>query len=757
MIATLLLAAFSAAWIQHPDFTGPVGDDAAQFFRFRKDFEARGPLELSVTADERYVLYLDGRRIDRGPDRGAVNDWTFRTLSLDPAPGSHRLEAVVWQAGGHAPVAQLSSGHGGFALEANGEYDAALTTGKAVWKVGRLDGPSFLPQRTRFIVFAFGRQFADEGRGFTVTEPAVWMDAEVVEKPAPQTFFWGLDSSRRQMRETILPQQLDRTVTSGVFKTGPATVNALWKEGRPLMVAAGEHLQALLDLDDYFCAYPEISVEGGGDGAEIRFGWTEALVGTDGKKGDRNAFEGKSGKLVFEDVFRPRGGTSFFTTPWWRCGRWCTLDIRAGAAPLTVTSLKLAETRYPLEDGSTFECDDPSFGGIRRICDRVLQMCSHEMLYDCPYYEQQMYPGDTRVQLRVHSVFSTDDRLIRRAITLFDRARFPDGLVPFNFPTRETQKGAAYTLCYLLMYGDYAMWHKDIPWLKERIPGLRQTVAALDGYSRADGLLVNLPTWGFVDWVDGWSHGRAPDVESAERPSSILNLLWALGLRSAALAERVAGDGEIAAFYEKKAEQVVASVRGSFFDEARGLFADDLSRTNFSEHAQCLAILADAVKGTEAERCLKAMEETQGLAKCSVYFSYYLFEAFFKLGRGDHFLKRLDLWRDYVRDGLRTTPEHPGEPRSDCHAWGAHPLYFMQTGLAGIEPASPGFASVRIVPHPGTLKRIYAKLPHPQGFVEVDFKFDGETASGTVDTPVVGTFVWGGREQPLAVGHNEIR
>ena len=77
-----------------------------------------------------------------------------------------------------------------------------------------------------------------------------------------------------------------------------------------------------------------------------------------------------------------------------------------------------------------------------------------------------------------------------RVIEIYDRAKFADGLVPFNFPTRGTQKGAAYTLCYLLMYGDYVMWHNDIPWLKERIPGLRQTVAALDGYSRADGLLV---------------------------------------------------------------------------------------------------------------------------------------------------------------------------------------------------------------------------------------------------------------------------
>ena len=36
--------------------------------------------------------------------------------------------------------------------------------------------------------------------------------------------------------------------------------------------------------------------------------------------------------------------------------------------------------------------------------------------------------------------------------------------------------------------------------------------------------------------------------------------------------------------------------------------------------------------------------------------------------------------------------------RSDCHAWGSHPIYHLLTGVAGIKPASNGFASVRIVP-----------------------------------------------------------
>jgi hypothetical protein len=55
---------------------------------------------------------------------------------------------------------------------------------------------------------------------------------------------------------------------------------------------------------------------------------------------------------------------------------------------------------------------------IRRICARAMQMCCHEMLFDCPYYEQQMYPGDTRIQLQVLSALSQDDRMIRRAIEL---------------------------------------------------------------------------------------------------------------------------------------------------------------------------------------------------------------------------------------------------------------------------------------------------------------------------------------------------
>ena len=146
-----------------------------------------------------------------------------------------------------------------------------------------------------------------------------------------------------------------------------------------------------------------------------------------------------------------------------------------------------------------------------------------------------------------------------------------------------------------------------------------------------------------------------------------------------------------------------------------------------------------------------------------MYFSYYLFEAYFKYGRSDLFLKRLDLWRDYVKKGLTTTQEAPDsgkngqhESRSDCHAWGAHPIWFMQTGLAGIRSAAPFFEKVLVSPCPGGLGDVKAHHPHPKGWISVDLKFDGGKASGTVRTPVPGAFRFGGREVELKAGCNEI-
>ena len=52
---------------------GSLAREPQAFLRFRRDFEAAPggeALELDVSADERFVLLLDGAEIGRGPNRG---------------------------------------------------------------------------------------------------------------------------------------------------------------------------------------------------------------------------------------------------------------------------------------------------------------------------------------------------------------------------------------------------------------------------------------------------------------------------------------------------------------------------------------------------------------------------------------------------------------------------------------------------------------------------------------------------------------
>lgn len=63
----------AAAWIWSA--SEPTKDETA-FVRFRKTFRSDGsPLVVDVSADERFVLTLDGAFVGRGPHRGFVDHW----------------------------------------------------------------------------------------------------------------------------------------------------------------------------------------------------------------------------------------------------------------------------------------------------------------------------------------------------------------------------------------------------------------------------------------------------------------------------------------------------------------------------------------------------------------------------------------------------------------------------------------------------------------------------------------------------------
>jgi len=155
---------------------------------------------------------------------------------------------------------------------------------------------------------------------------------------------------------------------------------------------------------------------------------------------------------------------------------------------------------------------------------------------------------------------------------------------------------------------------------------------------------------------------------------------------------------------------------------------------------------------------MKTVLADHTLTQCSYYFRFYLFRAMKKAGLADEYLSQLGAWRKMLDLGLTTWAETPEPTRSDCHAWSAHPNFDLLATVAGIESGAPGFAKVAIEPHLGSLERLEATLPHPQGEITVRYQRRGMGLDADVTLPaqLSGWFSWQGNKLPLHGGSQHL-
>ncbi|MDE3200716.1 MAG: alpha-L-rhamnosidase, partial [Acidobacteriota bacterium] len=216
--------------------------------------------------------------------------------------------------------------------------------------------------------------------------------------------------------------------------------------------------------------------------------------------------------------------------------------------------------------------------------------------------------------------------------------------------------------------------------------------------------------------------------------------------------------------YVKRAEHVRQGIYAGCWNASRGLLADNPDKQVYSQQANVLAVLYDVIPKAEQKAVMKKIfsiepgETPDGVMSASYYFRFYFARALEHAGMGDEYLESLKPWRELLKMHFSTWPEQPGDTRSDSHAWSAHPIYDLLTIVAGIEPSSPGFVTVRIAPHLGSLPSLKASFPHPQGMIDVSYKRKGAGLDATVVLPgsLTGTFVWNGKTETLKPGENHL-
>ena len=794
---------WKAQWITMAG--APARDEVVLHFRKVIDLPAAPQhFAVDVSADNQFVFYVNAKRVGTGPAKSDLAHWRYETYDLSPYlhPGKNVLAATVWNFGANKAISQISD-RVGFLLHGASEAEREADTNET-WEVEQEKGMATLPANVPGFYYASGPgerwDFANMDSSFAgneVKDQSAWTKAVTLgrgalrgEQDAPNNWqlvkdpLPAMEMSEVPSAKIVRATGIALTIPPAEQKPGPVVPNPP-KPGidfKTLVVPANTKVSLLLDQHELITGYPALTVSQGA-GSKIRLTYAEALYDEKRQKGNRNEIEGKH-ILGVADEFVPDGSSSREFMPLtWRTWRYLQIDVATGDQPLTIGPLRTSFSAFPFEEKGYFRAGEGGWKEIWDISWRTARLDAHDTYMDTPYWERLQYIGDTRIQALISYAVAGDDRLARQAIDAFNNSRIPDGLTQSRYPSSLVQMIPTFSLMWVGMVHDFWIYRGDAEFTKAQLPGVRAVLAWYLAKQRADGLLGRIPWWPFVDWGKDFEDGVPP--QDADGGSSVITLQFVEALRNAAELEERFGDKYQAEVDRQAADRAAQGVMKLCWNAQYGLLADTPAQKHFSQHANILGVWLGVIPTVKQKQVLNnilsasdKVYEKDGPAPsldkaytyvpefqssgtvppmtfATYYFRFYLARAIEHAGMGDRYLALLGPWRDMMKLGLTTWAENPEPTRSDSHAWSAHPNFDLLRIIAGIRPATPGFATVRIEPHLLNMPpQLEAGMPTPKGMVEVKYRqrAEGLDAELTLPPGTSGEFVWSGQRINLHGG-----
>lgn len=760
----LLKESWSASWITKPG--------AAQreygVYHFRKHFSlpaVPASFVVHLSADNRYRLFVNGQPVCSGPARGDLFNWYFESLDIARylKQGNNVIAAEVWNMGALAPVAQISN-QTGFLMQGNTLAESMVNTDDS-WKVlqNKAYSPTSLDNGERlraYMVVGPGDHVKGDvypwGWEMPGFDDALWIAAKGIAAPVPVGY--GTDNlwTLKPRNIPLFTEHISRF--SSIRRSTDNIASAGFLTGKqPIKISAHQTVKILLDHEVNCIGYPELRVTGG-KGALIKLTYAEALVDKDRNKGNRNEIDGKE-IIGNYDVFIAEGGRGRRFRPLWlRTYRYVEMEISTGDEALLIDDFYGMMTGYPLEMKASFSSSDPSLEEIWKVGWRTAQLCAGDLYYDCPYYEQLQYTGDSRIQALISLYLTGDDRLMRKAILDFYHSRTPEGLTQGRYPSNRLQIIPPFSLFWVSMIHDYWMHKRDDEFVRQFLPAINEVMSwYMERRDAGTGMLGPMKWWNFTDWdnFDDW--GVAPGA--AHGGSAIISLQAAYTMDQAAELFSAFGKSAEGSGFLNAAELLKSATYRKCYDPAKGLLGDTPDQSSFSQHAGIWAILSGTVKNMQAKELMQRLLSDQSIGQVTFFYRFYLAQAMKKAGVADQYYGQLGPWRKMLALGLSTFAEKPEPARSDCHAWSASPDYDFLSTICGIMPDAPGFKKVRIAPALAGLKWIKGNMPHPDGMISVavkrNAKDSGIKAIVVLPEKLEGVFVWMGKEIKLHGGKQE--
>ncbi|MCA9837484.1 MAG: alpha-L-rhamnosidase N-terminal domain-containing protein [Trueperaceae bacterium] len=785
---------------------------------FRKTFDLTRVPELvpaRITADSRYVLFVNGQEVFRGPVRSQPRRMYYDLFDL--APYLHKGQnvlAVFVKYYGKAKstwmpaVANGTLGKSGvMVFEANlgdtwlvsdaswlaqkteaylnDAYDADAPVVVAGVPAESFDARKFDPDwhSLEFDDSSWGQAqvitpFHIGGRGRS--QPPSDPYGPLFPRPIAKLGGKRLGQASITVETVTVPVDTSRNGPAGRAEKSAAEHKASSSQtssSLPVTFTPPQngHARIIIDMGRIVAGLVELNLSApAGTVFDIGYFETPATLpahfGAQG--GSRYIARGKNDQHI---VFDPKGL------------RYAYILVHGSAERVTLTDFAINEYNYPWQGDASFECNDEALNRLHKAGIRTVELNSWDAFMDCPTREQRAWVGDAVVHQMVHLATNSDWRLAWHYLTLGNSPR-SDGILPMSV-AGDVEGGQGFTIpdwSIHWIHGVYNLYRftGDLTKVKEFMPTIERILRWYLPYQTSNGLLQDVPEWNLIDWSSLFSNEQ----------SALVNASWARGLRD--YAEMAGWLGESAS--QAWAEEVYTRVKKGFerfWDEERGLYVDHLKdgvqQRPANQISSALAIVSELAPKERWQRIIETITDEKRLVVRSWMFqngdepevkdappgfiqmatsrfainwdaekeiviaepfmSYVVHDAVAKAGKADILPQLYKRWLDFLVDGYDTIGENWGNG-THVHGWSSTPSKDLIFYTLGVSPEEPGYTVARITPRLGALNWAKATVPTPHGYITLEVS----ASSLKLSSPVPVLLDLAGKEvQRLEAGNYE--
>lgn len=767
------------------------------FFMYaRRNFQLESvpsSAQLSITASDRYLLFVNGVYVGRGPARSDPRQKMFDTYDvarlLKPGKNTIAVRAYYYgtqnspgevkpRAGTAYSVGERAGLWAEIALEAPDGKKQTIGTDET-WSLYRARA---WDRDVKLINILVGSTEIYNA----AADPVNWMETDFNDAAWERAFVipqrelpWVLLEKRDIpfMREReIFPTKIVKvSEVMDMGNRGQKDIpEFLFAETHlPLEKATAQNVEALLQKDDQAAVFESTFAEEKGFRAPVItvdfgrqvFGFPrlkikgEAGVIIDMTYGQQLMDNRIPGGWRYGDRYITRSGEQTWEVAEYKQFRYLQIVVRSRYAKTAIDSISLDEYSYPAEQKGQLATSDPFLDKLWQACvDTTYLQMEDNILCDAQRERAVWSTGDGSHGL--HGIFMAygDLPLTDHFFRSFLMEDIDHGMLRMAYPPRQDY---FYNIPQFLLQWSTRVREEYLftgrrKLLAELYPSVRKQIDWFEIHRDEMGLLRDLPYWNFWDWTP-------TDMRGANFTT---NTLYIKALEDGAYLADELGQKEDAARWRKIAGEVKGVSQKLFWNEEKGRFEDSHYKGKLtgvaSEVGNANALLYGIATKEQTARIGKAfVDPRQELVEASPLYAGYVFDGLMAAGFTDTALQMIrkrfapminatdhpTIWEGWfpftgqqpfadndasfrIRNQIR-----PFGVRSLVHTGGILTGFILTTQVLGVRPTAAGFSEFEIYPHPGDLTWARGVVPTPKGNINVGWKREGGVLTIEAESP----------------------